>query len=70
MLKYIIGWEGMKEEKWWFSLVHSIKNACPWVVFLDDQVTIIAEYMWPVLISPQSLSCSLFMPGEDNNAFS
>lgn len=33
----------MKEGKWWFSMVYSTKNACPWVIFLADQVTIIAE---------------------------
>lgn len=38
----------MKEEKWWFSMVHTTRNACPWVLFLIGQITITAEQISPV----------------------
>lgn len=48
MLKYIIGRKRMKEEKWWFLMLYTTKNAYPWTIFLTGQVTIIAEWICPV----------------------
>lgn len=55
MLKYIIGWERMKEKKWWFFMVRTTKNACPQVIVLIGQVTIVQSRGAQYPTSPPSL---------------
>ena len=55
MLKYIIGWERMKEKKWWFFMVRTTKNACPQVIVLIGQVTIAQSRGAQYPTSPPSL---------------